>query len=122
MKRFFSLVLGAALAVSLMSGCGNKAGQQTTDAEENEIRLGINYELSGEVATYGQSSVEGIELAVKQLNEKGGINGKQIKLIKYDNKSEPSEATSLATKLMTQDKVLAVMGPATSGSFKATIA
>lgn len=46
---------------------------------------------------------------------------KKIQLIKYDNKSEPSEATALGKKLMTQDKVVAILGPATSGSFKATI-
>jgi len=46
---------------------------------------------------------------------------KKIELVKYDNKSDPAEATTLATKLMTQDKVIAVIGPATTGAFKATI-
>ena len=97
-------------------GCSN-----TNNANADEIRIGVNYELSGDNATYGNSSVEGIELAVEQINAEGGINGKKIKLIKYDNKSEPAEATTLATRLMTQDKVIAVLGPATSGAFKATI-
>ena len=119
MKKLFSFILCTLLAVSLLSGCAGQNNKPGADA--NEIKIGINYELSGEVATYGQSSVEGIELAIKQINDNGGIDGKKIKLIKYDNKSEPAEATSLATKLMTQDKVVAVMGPATSGSFKATI-
>ena len=88
---------------------------------ENEIRLGINYELTGDVASYGQASVEGIELALEEVNNAGGINGKTIRWIKYDNKSDKSQATTLATKLMTQDKVIAVLGPATSGAFKATI-
>ena len=65
--------------------------------------------------------MEGIELAIEEINEAGGINGKEIEIIKYDNKSEESEATTLTTRLMTQDKVLAVMGPATSGAFKATL-
>ncbi|NLX71390.1 MAG: ABC transporter substrate-binding protein [Clostridiales bacterium] len=85
------------------------------------IKIGVNYELSGGVATYGQSSVEGIELAIEQINEAGGVKGKKIELVKYDSKSEPSEATTLATRLMTQDGVVAVLGPATSGSFMATI-
>src|SRR5690606_27626291 len=63
----------------------------------------------------------GIELAIKQINEAGGVDGKKIKLIKYDNKSEPAEATTLANKLINQDKVIAILGPATSGSFKAEI-
>ncbi|HEX2947092.1 MAG TPA: ABC transporter substrate-binding protein [Clostridia bacterium] len=115
MKRLLSVIVLAALAVTALAGCG------TTAQNANEIKIGINYELSGGVATYGQSSVEGIELAIEQINAAGGINGKTIKAVKYDNKSEPAEATTLASKLMTQDKVVAVLGPATSGSFKAEI-
>ncbi|MGI6668838.1 MAG: ABC transporter substrate-binding protein [Acetivibrionales bacterium] len=113
MKRLISIILSVLLVTALLTGC---AGGST-----NEIRIGINYELSGEVATYGQSSVEGIELAIEQINAAGGINGKKIKPIKYDTMSDPAEATTLATKLMTQDKVLVVLGPATSGSFMAQI-
>jgi branched-chain amino acid transport system substrate-binding protein len=101
------------LVATLLAGCG--AG------DSNVIKVGINYELSGDVATYGQSSVEGIKLAVEQINAAGGINGKQIQLVEYDNKSDSAEATTIATKLMTSDKVVAVLGPATSGNFKAEI-
>lgn len=115
MKKLFYLLLAALLVMATFSGCAQNA------KNEDEIRIGVNYELSGAVATYGQSSVEGIEMAIDEINNAGGINGKKIKLIKYDNKSEPAEATTLATKLMTQDGVIAVIGPATSGSFKAEI-
>lgn len=115
MKKIVSIMLIAVMAVTLLAGCGGPA------ANANEIKIGINYELSGGVATYGQSSVEGIEMAIEEINAAGGINGKKIVPVKYDTKSEPAEATTLATKLMTQDKVVAAMGPATSGSFKATI-
>ncbi|MGE5613521.1 MAG: ABC transporter substrate-binding protein, partial [Bacillota bacterium] len=113
MKRTISVILTALLAAALLTGCAGGGA--------NEIRIGINYELSGDIATYGLSSVEGIELAIEQINAAGGINGKKIKPIKYDTKSDPAEATTLATKLMTQDKVLVVLGPATSGSFMAEI-
>ncbi len=111
-----SIILAVMMTLVIFTGCSQPASTNT-----DEILVGVNYELSGDVATYGQSSVEGIELAIEEINKAGGVDGKQIKLVKYDNKSEPAEATTLATKLMTQDKVLAVMGPATSGSFKATI-
>ncbi len=114
MKKLLSVILIAVFAMSMLAGCGETANA-------NEIKIGINYELSGAVATYGQSSVDGIELAVDEINAAGGINGKKIVLVKYDNKSEPAEATTLANKLMTQDKVIAILGPATSGSFKAEI-
>jgi len=115
MKKVVSVVLMAVMVLSVLSGCGGAA------SNANEIKIGINYELSGGVATYGQSSVKGIELAFEQINAAGGINGKIIKPVKYDTKSEPAEATTLASKLMTKDKVVASLGPATSGNFKAVI-
>ncbi|HBR02554.1 MAG TPA: ethanolamine utilization protein EutJ [Ruminiclostridium sp.] len=114
MKKTLSIILLVALAMTLLAGCGGSVNA-------NEIKIGINYELSGDVATYGQSSVEGIELAIEQINAAGGIGGKKLVAVKCDNKSDPAEATTLTTKLTTQDKVVAVLGPATSGSFKATI-
>ena len=116
MKRQLLIALSVLLVTALFIGCtGPGAGS------DDEIRIGVNYELSGRVATYGQSSVDGIELAIKQVNEAGGIDGKKITLIKYDNKSEPQEATTLANKLIEQDKVVAILGPATSGSFMSQI-
>ncbi len=113
MKRLVSLVMVITFSLAFLTGC--------TGGSSNEIKIGINYELSGEVATYGQSSVDGIELAIEQVNAAGGIDGKKINATKYDTKSDPAEAMTLATKLMTQDKVLVVLGPATSGSFMAEI-
>ncbi len=112
MKRVLVIVLVVIMALSLFTACGQKS---------NTIKVGINMELSGAVATYGEDTVKGIELAIEQINAAGGIDGKQIEVVKYDNKSDAAEATTLATKLMTGDKVLAVMGPATSGAFKAEI-
>ncbi|MGI6538806.1 MAG: ABC transporter substrate-binding protein [Caldicoprobacterales bacterium] len=115
MKKTILLALTVMLIIALITGCTQSS------SKSDKILIGVNYELSGETATYGQSSVEGIELAINKVNEAGGINGKLIELVKYDNESKSANATSLATRLMTQDKVLAVMGPATSGAFKATI-
>ncbi len=117
MKKKISTLLMVVLVVSLLAGCGGPASK----ANENEILIGINYELSKDVATYGQASVEGIELAIEEINAAGGVNGKKLVAVKYDNESDKAQATTLTTKLMTQDKVLAVLGPATSGAFKATI-
>lgn len=113
MKKTILALLICTMVSVLVTACSGTA--------TNEIRIGINYELSGDVATYGQSSVEGIEMAIEEINAAGGINGKKIVPIKYDNKSEPAEATTLANKLITQDKVIAILGPATSGAFKAEI-
>ncbi len=117
MKKKLSMLMAVCLMVSGVAACGNKSVGQN----ENEIKIGINYELSGGVASYGQSSVDGIMMAIDEINAAGGVNGKKIVTVKYDNKSEPAEAITLANKLISQDDVLAILGPATSGSFKSEI-
>ena len=124
MKKFLSLLLVLCMLFAL-GACSKKDETPADDggqtAEADTIKIGVNYELSGAVATYGQSSVAGIELAVKEINEAGGLNGKTIELVKYDNKSDAAEAYTLATKLMTNDGCVVVLGPATSGAFKTVI-
>lgn len=112
-KRFFGVCLAFVLIAAVFTGCGQASG--------NTIKIGLNYELSGGVASYGQSSVDGITMAFDEINAAGGILGKQIEAIKVDNKSDAAEATSVATRLATKDKVVAILGPATSGAMKATI-
>ena len=104
------MALTSLLAVGLL-GCG-----KSDTAKSDEIRIGALFELTGAVANYGKSSLNGAQMAVDEINAKGGINGKKIKLISADNKSEPSEAGNQATKLITKDKVAVIVGPCTSGS------
>jgi len=115
MKKALIVLLTLVFAVGLMAGCGGN------DADSTEIKIGVNYELTGEVASYGEASVDGIKMAFDEINAAGGINGMQIKPVIVDNRSETAEATSLATRLMTNEGVVACLGPATSGSYMATI-
>ncbi|WP_416334019.1 ABC transporter substrate-binding protein, partial [Anaerospora hongkongensis] len=104
-----------AVSTLVAAGCGGKEAATT-----NEIRLGANFELTGGVAQYGQSAANGIKLAIKEANAAGGVLGKQIKLVVADNKSEPAEAGNATTKLITQDKVIAIFGPAASSNVLAS--
>lgn len=124
MKKKIVLLLAS---LGLLAACGSGAtpnsdekntGNQTTG---DTIKLGMNMELSGEVAAYGNAEKEGIKLAVDEINEAGGILGKQIELVEKDNKSDANEAATVAANLTTNDKVVAIIGPATSGAVKATI-
>ncbi|MEG1478913.1 MAG: ABC transporter substrate-binding protein, partial [Clostridiales bacterium] len=124
MKKILALTFCLALTMFTLTGCGGSKDDTatTTDTDTGDaIKIGVNYEMSGAVATYGQDSVKGIEMAIEEVNAAGGVNGSQIELVKLDNKSETSEATSVSTKLVTQEKVVTILGPATSGNFKATI-
>lgn len=107
-KVLTALVLGTVLA-GLSAGCG---GEKKADT----IKVGANLEMTGGSASYGISSKNAIELAFKEINEKGGINGKQLELVVADNKSEAAEATNAMQKLVSQDNVVAVIGPNLSSS------
>ena len=108
-KVLTALVLGTVLA-GLAAGCGG--GEKKADT----IKGGANLEMTGGSASYGISSKNAIELAFKEINEKGGINGKQLELVVADNKSEAAEATNAMQKLVSQDNVVAVIGPNLSSS------
>ncbi|MCO8194047.1 MULTISPECIES: ABC transporter substrate-binding protein [Anaerofustis] len=116
MKKAAALLLSATMLVGF-SACGGSSAENS-----DTIKIGVNYELSGDVATYGQSCTKGIEMAVNEVNEAGGINGKKVEIVKIDNKSDNNEAMSAATKLASKEGVSVMIGPATSGAFKATIA
>jgi len=114
-KRVFGFILAAAMIIAAFTGCGQSA------ASQNEIKIGLNYELSGAAASYGQNTLNGIMMAIDEINAAGGVQGKKIVPVKSDNKSDPAEATSIATKLASGEKVTAILGPATTGATKATI-
>lgn len=80
----------------------------------NIIKVGEVGSMSGSEATFGLSTHEGISLAVKEQNAKGGIKGQKIELINLDNQGKPEEAAVATTKLVTQDKVTAILGEVAS--------
>ena len=114
-KKLAGAFLSFTLAAGVLAGCSSSDSTSSSKKGEegDTIKIGVNLELSGGVASYGQSISEGLKLATEEIN-KDGIDGKKIKLIQVDNKSEAAEATSGAIKLTSQDKVTAIVGAATS--------
>ncbi|MDN3017760.1 ABC transporter substrate-binding protein [Paenibacillus sp. BSR1-1] len=111
-KKVAGIFMSLMMAAGVMAGCGSAS--TSGDAEKGgTIKIGANLELSGGVASYGQSVKEGVELAFEEINKKG-IDGKKLKLVTVDNKSDAAEATNGAIKLVSQDKVSAIIGSATS--------
>lgn len=124
MKRTFGAVIAGAMSLALLSGCGGPAATTSSaggTASSGPIKIGLNFEESGAVASYGTAEAQGAKMAADEINAAGGINGRQIQVVEYDDKSDPAQATTLTTKLMTSDKVVTVIGPATSGGMKATV-
>ena len=100
--RLGSLLAAFLLVVGLIAGCGKPAS--------NDIKIGMVYELTGNTASYGTSAANGAKLAFKAINAGGGVLGKPIQLVTADNKGEPSESANAMTKVITQDKVVAITG------------
>lgn len=121
MKKSIFAVVAVMLVAVLASGCGGGAPAPSEDGTPEAVKIGLNLELSGNVAQYGQSTANGVEMAFNEINEAGGINGAPLEIVLMDNKSDNGEALNAATKLITQDKVAAVVGPVTSGNAIATI-
>ncbi|MDF2521188.1 MAG: transporter substrate-binding protein [Clostridia bacterium] len=118
MKKRFTLFMALLFTLSFLTACSQSSDPASASAADT-IKVGLNYELSGNVATYGQGLTNGIELAVEEINKNGGVLGKQIELVKVDNKSDNAEAANVSSRLATRDKVVAILGAATSGNTKA---
>jgi branched-chain amino acid transport system substrate-binding protein len=113
-NKFAKIAMASTLIAGILAGCGTK--ESSGGGASDTIKIGVNLELSGNVASYGESLEKGIDLAVDEINKNGGIDGKEIKLIKVDNKSDSAEAANAAIKLTSKDQVTAIIGAATSGN------
>ncbi|MBX7043429.1 MAG: ABC transporter substrate-binding protein [Ignavibacteria bacterium] len=114
MKGVFRSLLPALMiigGIALFQACSKSGG--------NEILIGEYASLTGSEATFGQSSHNGLMLAVEEINKSGGLLGKQIKLITEDNQGKPSETQTVVQKLINRDKVVAIIGEVASSRSKA---
>lgn len=83
--------------------------------ETGPIKIGLSLPMTGEAASYGEGGVGGAQLAVKEINEAGGINGRMLELIVEDDQCAPATGATVAQKLTETDKVVAFFGPVCSG-------
>ena len=125
-KKVMSVVV-TGVAAFMLAGCtvAKSSGSTGTKQDNKTVKIGVNMELSGAAAGYGNAQKQGIELAVSEINKKGGIdvNGqkKKIKLIVRDNKTAIATSASVAAQLTNKDKVAAIVGPATTNAGTAEI-
>jgi len=107
MKRNVILASLAAAALALALGCSG--GKSST------IKIGHEVALTGPNATWGQAESNALKMAVDKINAGGGVLGKKLQVIAYDNRADKLEAVNVAKRLVEQDKVAAIVGPAQSG-------
>ena len=100
-----AMVLGLAVALSPLAAWA-------------QVKIGVVQGLSGApaIVDFGESYLQGIKLAVKEYNGKGGYKGKPVELVVYDDEANPQRAVELVTRLITQDKVPVIIGTVSSGN------
>src|SRR5688572_32809463 len=80
-------------------------------AQGGEIKIGFLMSLTGPLAANGKQALLGAKIWEEETNKKGGLNGRQVKLVYYDDQSNPSTVPGIYTKLLDVDKVELVVGP-----------
>jgi len=96
-----SLVLVLLISMSMLSGCGSKTAT---------IKIGAVGPLTGDSSNGGTDELEGKQMAVEAFNAAGGIDGKKVELISYDDASSASQSATAVTKLINVDNVVAIVG------------
>ncbi len=112
MKRVFVL-LGLIATVALFA-CERRGRNGTNDT--GTILVGYYGDLTGRTSNFGQSTKNGVEMAVAEINKTGGINGRVIRILSEDDEGRPEKAATVVTKLIDQDRVIALIGENTSGN------
>ena len=120
-KKVTSLLLTAALALSVTAGCKKKEEAPKADAPKaagDTIKIGFLGALTGDVAMFGKPTLEGMKMAAEDLNAAGGILGKKIEIVEADNRGDKQEGASVTQKLISRDNVIAIVGDPTTGITK----
>jgi branched-chain amino acid transport system substrate-binding protein len=102
-------LLGASALVGAVVLAGAAMAQQTRGVTANEIVLGTHTDLSGPAATYGVSSSNAVKMRFDEVNEKGGIHGRKIKLIVEDTQYQVPRAVQAGAKLINRDRIFAMV-------------
>ena len=92
----------------LLAGCGGGGEAET-------VKIGWIGSLTGDQAVWGKCESQMLQLLVDKKNEEGGLLGKQIELVCYDTKGDANEAVNAVKRLVSQDKVVGILGPNASG-------
>lgn len=111
----FSLIACQPQAESSAPAESNPSGSAPTEENKEPIRIGFFAPVTGPAAADGLSTTNSAELAVKLINEQGGVNGRLVELVKYDDALDTKQAVNIAQKLTTKDNVVAVVSGSYSG-------
>jgi branched-chain amino acid transport system substrate-binding protein len=113
-----ALGMAGAMTACNKSGESSPGGAGSTNAAApsgDTIKVGEFASLTGKEASFGQMSHHGTELAIDEINAKGGVLGKKLELLTEDNQSKQGESKTIAQKLISRDGIVALLGEVASG-------
>ena len=115
-RRNFLQVSAAGVALLGLAGCnGSSDSADGGEGGSGSIKVGIMGPHTGDNSSYGLACLNGAQLYFKQLNEDGGVNGKQIEPVVYDEKGDATEAVNAYNRLVQEDGVTGIVGDVTTG-------
>lgn len=108
LKKSLGIITTMVLTMSMIAGCSETS--KTSTASGDTIKLGGVFPITGDVPALGAAMDNGAKLAIKEINDAGGVLGKKLELTVEDDQNQASTAPNAITKLIEQDKVKAVIG------------
>jgi len=109
--RLLSIGLAGAM---ILAGCGSARG--TGGGDSGDIVIGMAIDMSAGTASYGQAAEQAARMAIDEFNEAGGYQGRKARLVIYDDGANPQKSQELITRLIHEDKAVALIGPANTGN------
>lgn len=110
-KKFLTLISVLLIFTMVITACGDTG----TSANSDTIKIGWIGSLTGDQAVWGTCESNTVKMLIEEVNANGGILGKQVEGIYYDTKGDAAEAVNATKRLVSQDKVVAIIGPNASG-------
>jgi len=114
MKRTLLALL--VITTLIVSFACERRGAGGNGGSAGPILVGYYGDLSGRTSSFGQSTKNGVEMAADEINKAGGIDGRTIQIVTEDDQGEPNKAATVVTKLINQDKVIALLGEVASSN------
>lgn len=104
------------MTLAKLFACASAAALLVATPALAEIKIGASLAVTGPASFLGDPEAKTLELLVKELNAKGGVNGEQVKLIVYDDGADPNKARTFATRLIEEDEIVAMIGGSSTGA------
>lgn len=126
MKRALSIILAIAMMVSMLAGCGaannsskaesgSEADGGSAPATSGVVKIAIAGPMTGDNAEYGKGFLNAAEMKAEEWNKEGGVLGKKVEIVAFDDKNSGEEAASIAQKIVSDKEIVGVIGHFASG-------